>query len=167
MKGFLYRDLCGVKRIGKFVALIAVVFGIVGVVGTAHTMQILLPIYCILMCVNQLVEQDERSGWMAFASAVPDGRREMVRSKYIILLLMAEVSLPAEYTFGHRDGAFFSILVAAVLIPAAGAAAYKGMQACDWDLQGLNILVIVPIAAAAFLRPSYRASLSACKRREF
>ena len=206
MKGFLYRDLCGVKRISKFIAIMVVLFSIMGIGGT---MQLLVPIYFILVYVNQLVEEDERSGWIAFASVVPNGRQQLVRSKYRILLLtaggvlvwevlfaavlagqgkqgflfgmqvglvavgvavlIAEISLPAMYSFGYRDGAFFTVMMAVVLLFIIGRAAYSGMQAHDWnrDLQGLNIMVIVPLAAIIALRPSYRASVSACERREF
>ena len=207
MKGFLYRDLCGVKRMGKFMWIIVVSFGAMTFVGEPHSMQFLLPIYSVIMLANQLVDEDEKSGWMGFAGAVPDGRRKMVRSKYSIVgltagvtflleillavglaatgkqellfslqvglvavgvaVLMAEIALPVEYTFGYRDGAFFSVLISALLLFVTGASAYKGMQAHDWELRGLNILILVPVVAAIAFYPSYRASVSACGRREF
>lgn len=208
MRGFVYRDLCMVKHHWKTIGILIVIFAVMMFVrDTSYQFQTILPIYLILTFSNQAVNEDEKSGWARFAAAVPDGRRGMVRSKYVVVLLaaavvlcmellaaivlavmgkqelvfsiqialvsiglsvlVAEISLPMMYTFGYRDGAFLSIIMMVLLLFVTGGAAYKGMQACDWDLRGLNILILVPLAAALFLRASYRASLSMVRRRDF
>jgi len=96
MKGFLYRDLCEMKRLSKFVAIILVCFGVIAFMGKSYTIQVMLPIYCILMFVNQIMNEDEKSGWVAFVSVIPNGRRNMVKSKYVALLLVTGTVLLLE-----------------------------------------------------------------------
>lgn len=207
MTGFFYRDLCELRRHSGILLLLAALCVGQRLRNDSPAMLIFLPFFCILLCSNRLMEAEERSGWMRFAAAVPDGRRKAVRSKYAVLLLsaggvlalelvlsallaalgeqsllfgvqlslvcvalaflVAEMALPAQYSFGYRDGAFFSVLMAALLLALSGWMAYRGMQRADWDVQGLNGMALFPAAAVLAFVPSYRASLSACEGKDF
>lgn len=207
MRGFLYRDLCAVKNIYKYLGILTAFLALMSFVLKAYYMQFLLPIYGIMMIANQTVSEDEKSGWMVFAAAVPGGRRGMVRSKYRIVLLaagiflllelllaflwdmagkqelvfslqmslvcvglallMAEISLPLEYSLGYKDGSILSVMIIAAGLFLLSRLRIGLMRGGHDDLLWMNFEAFLPVAAIIGLCPSYQISLRATEHRDF
>lgn len=90
MKGFLKRDFYLISASIRIYLLFIAAFGILAVFTDMNSGFMMLYVAIFAMSsMTGLFSYDEFNHWMAYAATVPDGRRDMVKARYLLLLLVA------------------------------------------------------------------------------
>lgn len=89
MKGFLKRDFALISGSLRFYLLFIALFGALVVFTDMSSGFMMLYVAIFAMSsVTGLFSYDEFNRWTAYAAAVPSGRKDMVKSRYVLLLLV-------------------------------------------------------------------------------
>lgn len=90
MNGFLKRDFYLISASIRIYLLFIAVFGLLVVFTDMSSGFMMLYVAILAMSsVTGLFNYDEFNHWTAYAAAVPNGRRDMVKARYVVLLLIA------------------------------------------------------------------------------
>ncbi len=85
MIGFIKKDLAVIKSNFKLIALLIVVYSIMGFSGEMD-FSFILPFMAVMIMMSSF-SYDSYNKWDAYAVTLPDGRKNGVRSKYVTTLL--------------------------------------------------------------------------------
>lgn len=91
MLGFVKKDLLMIKNNLKTYALIFIVYAILGIQG-AFDISSILPFFCVIFMLATF-SYDDLNNWNAYAITLPNGRNNVVKSKYVTSLILILVSL--------------------------------------------------------------------------
>lgn len=92
MKGLIKKDLFTIKGNLKTILVIFFVFILMSLNGESN-LSFILPLICIMMFMSTF-SYDEFNNWNTYAITLPNGRKNIVKSKYlatIILVLIATI----------------------------------------------------------------------------
>lgn len=90
MNGFLKRDFYLISASIRIYLLFIVVFGALVVFADMNSGFMMLYVAIFAMSsVTGLFNYDEFNRWTAYAAVVPNGRKDMVNARYVMLLLVA------------------------------------------------------------------------------
>lgn len=90
MNGFLKRDFYLISASIRIYLLFIAAFGLLVVFTDMSSGFVMLYVAIFAMSsVTGLFNYDEFNHWTAYAAAVPNGRRDMVKARYVVLLLIA------------------------------------------------------------------------------
>lgn len=133
MLGLIKKDLLMVKSNLKVIAIILIVFGVMAIQGQGDLS--FIPALTSVMIFMSTFSYDEYNKFNAFAISFPNGRKNVVRAKYIaslILILISVIvsmvtsigvgyfkkSLDLEYILGTSAGcAFACVLLESIIFP--------------------------------------------------
>lgn len=87
MKGLLLKDWYMILKYCKSFLVVLVIFMGVSAVGESALLFALYPMILVTMVPVTLMSYEEKSGWDIYCDTMPNTRRGMVNSKYILLLL--------------------------------------------------------------------------------
>lgn len=90
MNGFLKRDFYLISASIRIYLLFIAAFGLLVLFTDMNSGFMMLYVAIFAMSsVTGLFSYDEFNHWTAYAAAVPNGRRDMVKARYVVLLLIA------------------------------------------------------------------------------
>lgn len=105
MNGFLRRDFALVSSSLRFYLLFIALFGAAAIFADMNSSFMMLYVAIFVMSsVTGLFSYDEFNHWTAYAAAVPDGRRDMVKARYVMLLLLAAGQVVLQLLLGTLAG---------------------------------------------------------------
>ena len=126
VKGLLLKDLYTMRSYLRTLAVMFVFYIVLGFVSrTSSFFAAFVGVLCIVMTVTSYA-YDQTCGWNLYGASLPVSRREMVRSKYLLALLLSAagilVTLLAHLLFvlGGRGGTLAEILPNALGAGASG-----------------------------------------------
>ena len=90
MLGFVKKDLAMIKSNTKVMALLIIFYVIMGINGNMD-ISFILPFMSFMIMISTF-SYDEFNKWDAYASTLPSGRKNNVKSKYLTTLLILAVS---------------------------------------------------------------------------
>lgn len=91
MKGFILKDICLIKGNIKTLFILFIAFAIM-TLNNIDFLIFFLPFLCIMICISTF-GYDEFNHWDAYALTLPNGRRNVVKSKYVATILMILISM--------------------------------------------------------------------------
>lgn len=116
MKGLLLKDLYTMRSYLRTLAVMFVFYIVLGFVSrTSSFFAAFVGVLCIVMTVTSYA-YDQTCGWNLYGASLPVSRREIVRSKYLLALLLSAagilVTILAHLLFvlGGRGGSLADIL---------------------------------------------------------
>lgn len=86
MLSFIKKDFYVIKANIKTFLIILIVYGFMGAVGESFDITFLFPFLAVMMFISTF-NYDDFNNWNAYAVTLPDGRRNVVRGKYLASLL--------------------------------------------------------------------------------
>lgn len=88
MKGLLIKDWFVIWKHGKFIFLLALIYGVMAIMGNGYFFAGFSVVFLSMLPLT-VMGLDERSKWEHYAVTMPYSRKEIVLSKYIITVLGA------------------------------------------------------------------------------
>lgn len=90
MKGLILKDLYIIK--GNFKSILAILVGMtILVLNNMTSISFFLPFFCVMMCLSTF-SYDDFNNWNPYAISLPNGRKNVVKSKYVATLIMCLLS---------------------------------------------------------------------------
>ncbi len=86
MVGFIKKDIAMMKSNWKIIGILMVVYTIMGLMGKMD-ISFILPFMCVMIMISTF-SYDNYNNWDAYSIALPNGRKNSVKSKYITTMLM-------------------------------------------------------------------------------
>lgn len=86
MIGFMKKDLAMIKSNLKLIGALIVVYTIMGLMGEMD-ISFILPFMCVMIMISTF-SYDNYNKWDAYSISLPNGRKNSVKSKYVITILM-------------------------------------------------------------------------------
>ena len=195
MNGFLKRDFYLISASIRIYLLFIAAFGILVVFTDMSSGFMMLYVAIFAMSsVTGLFNYDEFNHWTAYAATVPNGRRDMVKARYVVLLLIAAgvtaiqlllgalattalysgmiliysaISMPVSYYFGGTKARMVTVVLVALV---AGAAAIFGTFLNVSTQFGRVALppefLFLPLVGLGLVAVSYRVSLGVMAKKE-
>lgn len=91
MKGLLLKELFMLRKSWFAFALLIATFVIIGIFSGESGMLLFLPLFMSIWSVS-FMNMDEVSRWQQYSLVLPYGRKKIVSSKYLMMLIMSGVS---------------------------------------------------------------------------
>lgn len=91
MLGFIKKDLLTIKGNLKSIIVILFVFIIMSFQNKTNV-SFVLPIICVMLFISTF-SYDEYNNWNAYAITLPNGRKSVVKSKYIATIVLAFIAI--------------------------------------------------------------------------
>lgn len=98
MLGFIKKDLLVIKGNLKLIFLYLLIFGMTTLSGNDNF--IFIPAFLSAMLVISTFSYDDYNKWDAYAITLPNGRRDIVKAKYLTTLLLVLCGSILCYIFG-------------------------------------------------------------------
>lgn len=92
MKGLLLKELFMLRKSWLAIAILVVTFSIVGIFSGETGMLLIVPLFLSVWSVS-FMNMDEISKWQQYSLALPYGRRKIVLSKYLMILILNTLSI--------------------------------------------------------------------------
>lgn len=92
MKGLLLKELFMLRKSWFAIAILVVTFSIVGIFSGETGMLLIVPLFMSVWSVS-FMNMDEISKWQQYSIALPYGRRKIVSSKYLMILILNTLSI--------------------------------------------------------------------------
>lgn len=92
MKGLLLKELFMLRKSWFTIAILVVTFSIVGIFSGETGMLLIVPLFMSVWSVS-FMNMDEISKWQQYSIALPYGRRKIVSSKYLMILILNAFSI--------------------------------------------------------------------------
>ncbi len=89
MIGFIEKDIAMVKSNFKLLAVLIVVYAIMGFMNKMD-ISFILPFMCVMIMISSF-SYDHYNQWDAYSISLPNGRKNSVKAKYVTTLLMTLV----------------------------------------------------------------------------
>lgn len=86
MIGFIKKDLAMIKSNLKLLEILIIVYTIMGLMDKMD-ISFVLPFMCVMIMISSF-SYDNYNKWDAYSISLPNGRKNSVKSKYIITILM-------------------------------------------------------------------------------
>ena len=86
MIGFIKKDLAMIKSNFKLLAVLIIVYAIMGFMNKMD-ISFILPFMCVMIMISSF-SYDNYNKWDAYSISLPNGRKNSVKSKYITTILM-------------------------------------------------------------------------------
>lgn len=87
MKGLLLKDFLNLKGFGRILLVIVVLYAAVAVIsGDISFITSLLMVFCAMLPMTSIA-LDDQANWGAYAQCLPVSRRQVVLSKYLMVLI--------------------------------------------------------------------------------
>ncbi len=86
MIGFIKKDLAMIKSNFKLLAVLIVVYAIMGLMDKMD-ISFILPFMCVMIMISSF-SYENYNKWDAYSISLPNGRKNSVKSKYITTILM-------------------------------------------------------------------------------
>lgn len=97
MKGLLIKDLCNLRQIGKQTVIVAAVLVAWSIfMNTPQVFSMVIVIYCMMLMFTAM-SYDEMANFDKYAMTLPVTARDLVRTKYVLLLLLFGAGLLAGF----------------------------------------------------------------------
>lgn len=88
MKGLLYKDFCNLRQVGKQSLVVLGIFAVWSIfVKNSQLFSMMIPIYCMMLLFTAM-SYDEMAGFDKYALTLPVTRKELVKTKYVLLCLL-------------------------------------------------------------------------------
>lgn len=88
MRGLLFKDLCGLRQIGKqTLVVLAVFFAWCMFMKNTQMFSMMIIIYTMMLVLTAM-SYDETAGFDKYALTLPVTRNELVKTKYVLLLIL-------------------------------------------------------------------------------
>lgn len=91
MKGFILKDIYLIKGNIKTLLILFIAFAIM-TFNNIDFLTVFLPFLCIMICISTF-GYDEFNHWDAYALTLPNGRKNVVKSKYVSTIIMIIISM--------------------------------------------------------------------------
>lgn len=92
MKGLLLKELFMLRKSWFAIAILTVAFAVVGIFSGETGMLLIVPLFMSVWSVS-FMNMDEVSKWQQYSLALPYGRRKIVLSKYLMILILNTLSI--------------------------------------------------------------------------
>ena len=89
MIGFIKKDLAMIKSNFKLLAVLIIVYAIMGLMNKMD-ISFILPFICVMIMISSF-SYDNYNKWDAYSISLPNGRKNSVKSKYLTTILMTLV----------------------------------------------------------------------------
>ena len=89
MIGFIKKDLAMIKSNFKLLAVLIIIYTIMGLMNQMD-ISFILPFMCVMIMISSF-SYDNYNKWDAYSISLPNGRKNSVKSKYITTILMTFV----------------------------------------------------------------------------
>lgn len=86
MLGFMMKDLAVIKSNFKLLAILIIVYAVMGLTGEMD-ISFILPFMSVVVMISSF-SYDEFNKWDSYAATFPGGRKDSVRAKYLATILM-------------------------------------------------------------------------------
>ena len=86
MFGFMMKDLAVIKSNFKLLAILIIVYAVMGLTGEMD-ISFILPFMSVMVMISSF-SYDEFNKWDSYAATFPGGRKDSVRAKYLATILM-------------------------------------------------------------------------------
>ena len=86
MLGFMMKDLAVIKSNFKLLAILIIVYAVMGLTGEMD-ISFILPFMSVVVMISSF-SYDEFNKWDSYAATFPGGRKDSVRAKYLTTILM-------------------------------------------------------------------------------
>ena len=86
MLGFIKKDLSMIKSNLKIIIILIVVYTLLSFIDKMD-ISFILPFMCVMLMISTF-SYDDFNKWNIYASTIPNGRKNIVKSKYITTLLL-------------------------------------------------------------------------------
>ena len=97
MKGLLIKDLCNLRQIGKQTVIVAAVLVAWSIfMNTPQVFSMVIVIYCMMLMFTAM-SYDEMANFDKYAMTLPVTARDLVRTKYVLLLILFGAGLLAGF----------------------------------------------------------------------
>ena len=90
MLGFMIKDLAMIKSNSMLLMLIAILYVVVWLVSGDIDLAFILPFMCVMIMITTF-SYDNYNKWDAYAASLPNGRKNSVRAKYLMTVLLVVV----------------------------------------------------------------------------
>ena len=102
MKGLIEKDFLLIKSNVKLIVLMLFVFSIMAIQGQ-FDISFVVP-FIVIMIFMSTFSYDEYNKWDAYAITIPNGRKNIVKSKYIASLILIVVSIIITFLLNYIIG---------------------------------------------------------------
>ncbi|MDE6787936.1 MAG: ABC-2 transporter permease [Ruminococcus sp.] len=92
MKGLLLKELFMLRKSWLTITILTVTFAVVGIFSGETGMLLIVPLFMSVWSVS-FMNMDEVSKWQQYSLALPYGRRKIVLSKYLMILILNALSI--------------------------------------------------------------------------
>lgn len=92
MKGLLLKELFMLRKSWFAFTILTVTFAVVGIFSGETGMLLIVPLFLSVWSVG-FMNMDEISKWQQYSLALPYGRRKIVLSKYLMILILNTLSI--------------------------------------------------------------------------
>ena len=92
MKGLLLKELFMLRKSWFAITILTVTFAVVGIFSGETGMLLIVPLFMSVWSVS-FMNMDEISKWQQYSLALPYGRRKIVSSKYLMILILNTLSI--------------------------------------------------------------------------
>ena len=103
MKGLIKKDFYIIKQNMKYILLFLAVFGIIALEG--DNILYFIPVFLITMIFITTFSYDDYNNWDAYAVTLPNGRKNVVKSKYIASITLTVFATLITYILSVIIGA--------------------------------------------------------------
>ncbi len=86
MIGFIKKDLAMIKSNFKLLAILIVIYTVMGLMDKMD-ISFILPFMCVMIMISTF-SYDNYNKWDAYSISLPNGRKNSVKSKYVATILM-------------------------------------------------------------------------------
>lgn len=86
MLGFMMKDLAVIRSNFKLLAILIIVYAVMGLTGEMD-ISFILPFMSVVVMISSF-SYDEFNKWDSYAATFPGGRKDSVRAKYLTTILM-------------------------------------------------------------------------------
>ena len=90
MLGFIKKDIAMIKRNFKILFILFIFYGIMAF-NDGMDISFILPFICVMIMISTF-SYDEYNNWNAYTIALPNGRENSVKAKYLATLLMIAIT---------------------------------------------------------------------------
>lgn len=90
MKGLVKKDLMMIKSNLKLIGIMLIIFTIMAITGTSDIS--FLPAFISVVLFMSTFSYDEYNKWDAYAITFPNGRKNIIKSKYVAALILSITS---------------------------------------------------------------------------
>lgn len=119
MKGLIIKEFFGLRQYSKVLGFLLLAYIVLA--WCFRTTAIFAPLnaFLIMICVLNSFSTDEQNHWASFALTFPLSRADLVRSKYLFILLLCAASTAVTLLLGLALGFFLHTPLSTVVIGSA------------------------------------------------